>query len=153
MPHMNCSSKIVGTFFEHLLCTNPMLSTFSSVQSLSHVQLFVTPWTAASPASLSVTNSRVLPKLMCIESVMSSNHLILCCPFLLLSQHQGLFKWVNSSYQVANYWSFIFINPSMNTQDWSPLRLTDWISLKSKGLSRVFFNANSKASILLSLYP
>ena len=55
---------------------------FSSVQSLSHVQLFVTPWTAARQASLSITNSRSLLKLMSIESVMPSNHLILCCPLL-----------------------------------------------------------------------
>ena len=56
----------------------------SSVQSLSHVQLFVTPWTAARQASLSITNSRSLLKLMSIESVMPSNHLILCRPLLLL---------------------------------------------------------------------
>ena len=55
-----------------------------SVQSLSHVQLFATPWTTARQASLSITNSRSLPKLMSIESVMTSNHLILCHPFLLL---------------------------------------------------------------------
>ena len=57
---------------------------FSSVQSLSRVRLFATPWTAAHQASLSITNSRSLPKLMSIESVMSSNHLILCLPLLLL---------------------------------------------------------------------
>ena len=57
---------------------------FSSVQSLSRVRLFVTPWTAARQASLSITNSGSLPKPMSIESVMPSNHLILCCPLLLL---------------------------------------------------------------------
>ena len=57
---------------------------FSSIQSLSHVQLFATPWTAARQASLSITNSQSLPKLMFIESVMPSNHLILCHPLLLL---------------------------------------------------------------------
>ena len=57
---------------------------FSSVQSLSRVRLFVTPWTAARQASLSITNSQSLLKLMSIESVMPSNHLILCCPLLLL---------------------------------------------------------------------
>ena len=57
---------------------------FNSVQSLSRVQLFATPWTAAHQASLSITNSQSLPKLMSIESVMPSNHLILCCPLLLL---------------------------------------------------------------------
>ena len=55
---------------------------FSSVQSLSHVQLFVTPWSAAHQASLSITNSQSLPKLMSIESVMPFNHLILCHPLL-----------------------------------------------------------------------
>ena len=58
---------------------------FSSVQLLSHVQLFATPWTAACQASLSITNSRNLRKLMPIESVMPSNHLIFCCPLLLPS--------------------------------------------------------------------
>jgi len=57
---------------------------FSSVQSLSRVWLFATPWIAARRASLSVTNSRSSPELMCIESVMPSSHLILCCPLLLL---------------------------------------------------------------------
>ena len=61
-----------------------IISQFSSVQSLSRVQLFATPWTAACQASLSITNSWSLPKLMSIESVMPSNHLILCCPLLLL---------------------------------------------------------------------
>ena len=57
---------------------------FSSAQLLSRVRLFVTPWTAAHQASLSITNSRSLPKLMSIELVVPSNHLILCCPLLLL---------------------------------------------------------------------
>ena len=67
----------------------------SSVQSLSRVWLFVTPWIVAHQASLSITNSQSLPKLMSIESVMPSSHPILCCPLLLLppnpSQHQGFF--------------------------------------------------------------
>ena len=61
-----------------------MVHQFSSVQSLSRVRLFVTPWTAAHQASLSIINSQSLPKLMSIELVMPSNHLILCCPLLLL---------------------------------------------------------------------
>ena len=79
-----------------------ILYTFSSVQSLSRVQLFVTPWTAARQASLSITNSRSPPKPMSIDSVMPSNHLILCHPLLLLPSifptHQGLFQWVSSSH-------------------------------------------------------
>ena len=72
---------------------------FSSVQSLSRIRLFMTPWTAARQASLSIANSRSLLKLMSIESVIPSNQLILCHPLLLpsliplnLSQHQGIFK-------------------------------------------------------------
>ena len=67
---------------EDILC--PQWVQFSSVQSLSCVRLFSTPWTAARQASLSITNSRSLLKLMSIESMMPSNHLILCCPLLLL---------------------------------------------------------------------
>ena len=88
-----------------------------SVQfSRSVISDSVTPWTAARQASLSITNCRSLPKPMSIESVMPSNHLILCCPCLLLSylsQHQGLFQWVSSSIRWPKYWSFSFsISPS-----------------------------------------
>ena len=84
---------------------------FSSVQSLSRVQLFATPWIAAHQASLSITNSWNLLKLTSIESVISSNHLILCHPSPFppafnLSQHQGIFKWVSSSHQVAKVLEF-----------------------------------------------
>ena len=62
-------------------------------------------------------------------------------PALNISQHQGLFKWVSSSHQWPKYWSFSFnISSSVNTQDWFPLGWTGWISLQSKGLSRVFSN-------------
>ena len=116
---------------------------FSSVQSLNHVQLFVTPWTAAFQASLSITNSQSLLKLMSIESVMPSNHLILCCPFLpppsifpsirVFSNESALhIRW-------PEYWSFSFnISPSNEHSGLSPLRWTGWISLQSKGFSRVF---------------
>ena len=75
----------------------------SSVQLLSCVQLFATPWIAAHQASLSITNSQSLLKLMPIESLMPSNHLILCPspPAFNLSQRQCLFRWVSSSHQVA----------------------------------------------------
>ena len=84
---------------------------FSSVQPLSPVWLFATLWTAAHQASLSITNSWNLLKLMSIKSVMLSNHLILCCPLLFLpvcnlSQHQGLFKLVSLSHQVAKVLEF-----------------------------------------------
>ena len=122
----------------------------SSIQSLSHVGLFVIPWTTGHQASLSITNSRSPPKPMSIESVMPSNHLILCHPLLLLpqfSQHQGLFKWVCSSYQVAKVLEFPASTSvlSVNAQDWSPLGWTGWISLQYKALSRVFSTAQFKS--------
>ena len=84
---------------------------FSSVQSLSRVQLLVTPSTAACQASLSITNSWSLLKPMSIESVMPSSHLILSSPSppaFNRSQHQGLFKWVSSYIRWPKYWSFSF---------------------------------------------
>ena len=98
---------------------------FSSVQSLSRVRLFATPWTAARQASLSITNSQSLLKLMSIESVMPSNHLILCRPFLLLPPippsirvfSSQLFTWDGQSIGVSASASVL----PMNTQDWSPL--------------------------------
>ena len=96
---------------------DPVQPKFSSVQSLSHVWLFATPWTAASQASLSITNSQSLPKLMSIESVMPSNHLILCRPLLLLP---SIFPWISvfsneSALHIRwpKYWSLSFsISPS-----------------------------------------
>ena len=129
---------------------------FSSVQSLSHVRLFETPWNAACQASLSTTNSRSLLKFMPIESVVPSNHLILWCPLLLPpSIFPSISVFSNESVlciRWPKYWSFSFnISSWKNTQDWSPLGWTGWISLQSKGLSRVvskttipkhqFFNA------------
>ena len=118
---------------------------FSSVQSLSHGQLFVTPLTAACQASLPIARSWSLLKFIPIESVMPFNHLILCHPVLLLPSIFPSFK-VSSNESVLHirwpkYWSFsLSISPSMNTQDCSPLGWTGWISLQSKGLSRVFSN-------------
>ena len=101
------------------------------VHSLSHVQLFVMPWAAAHQASLSLTISQSLLKLMSIKSEMPSNHLILCCPLLLLpsnlSQHQGLFQWVDSSHQVTKYWSFS-PSPSHDYLGFISFRI-DWFDL------------------------
>ena len=88
------------------------IARFSSVQSLSHVQLFATPWTAARQASLSITNSQSLLKLMSIELVMPSNHLILCRPLLLPLSVVPSIR-VFSSESVLHigwpkYWSFSF---------------------------------------------
>ena len=114
----------------------------SSVQLLSHVQLFVTPWTSTYQASLSITNSWNLLRLMSIESVMPSNHLIFCCPLLLppsIFSCIGVFSKESAlCLRWPKYWSFSFnISPS-NEHPWSPLGWTGWVSLQSKGLSRVF---------------
>ena len=117
----------------------------SSVQSLSRVWLFATMWTAACQPSLSITNSQHLIKPMTIESVMPSNHLILCCPFLLLPSIFPSIR-VFSKESVLRirwpkYWSFSFsISPSNEYSGLISFRWTGWISLKSKGLSRVFSN-------------
>ena len=118
---------------------------FSSVQSLSCV-LFVTPWIAARQASLSITNCRSSPKCMSIELVMPSNHLILCHPLLLLPwifpSIRVFLNGVSSSNQVAKVFgvSASASFPPKKSQGWSPSEWTAWISLQSKGFSRVFSN-------------
>ena len=118
---------------------------FSSVQSLSHVQFFATPWTVARQVSLSITNSQSLLKPMSIELVMPSSHLILCRPFSSCPQSfpaSGSFlmsQFFPSGSKSIGVSASTSVLP-MNTQDWSPLRWTGWISLQSKGLSRVFSN-------------
>ena len=118
---------------------------FSSVQSLSPDQLFATPSIAARQASLSITNSKSLPRLMFIELVMPSSHLILCLPLLLLPPiPPSIRDFSNESIlrmRWPKYWSSASASVlPMKTQDWSPLGWTGWISLQSKGLSRVFSN-------------
>ena len=114
-----------------------------SVQSLSRVQLFATPWTAVRQASLSITNSQNPPKPMSIVSAMPSNHLMLCLPLLLLpSIFPSIRIFSNESalhIRWPNYWSFSFnISPSNEHPGLISFRM-DWlISLQSKGLSRVF---------------
>ena len=117
----------------------------SSLQLLSRVQLFATPWTAVCQASLSITNSQSLLKFMFIESVMHSNHIILCRPLLLPSSVFPSRGSIQMSQLFASGGQSIGISAStsvlpMNTQDWSPLECTGWITLQSKGLSRVFPN-------------
>ena len=111
------------------------------VQLLSCVWLFVTPWTSAHQASLSFTFSWSLLKLMSIESMIASNHLILCS-LLLPSVFPSIRVFSNESslcIRWPKYWSFTFnISPSNEYQGWLPLGLTSLISLLSKGLSRVF---------------
>ena len=103
------------------------------VQSLSHVRLFVTPWTAARQASLSITNSWSLPKLMSIELVMPSNHLIFCCPLLLpRSVFPSIRVFSNESalrMRWPKYWSFSFsISPSNEHPGLISFKM-DWLDL------------------------
>ena len=114
---------------------------FSSVQSFSRVRLFVTPWTAAHQASLSITNSWSLPKLMYIESVMPYNHLILCHPLLLPQSFptSGSFQmsqFFASSGQSTGVSASASVLP-MNTEDWSPLGWTALSFFYSPTLSSI----------------
>ena len=127
----------------------------SSVQSLSHVQLFVTPWTAARQASLSIANSWSLLKLMFVTLVMPSNHLILCCPFLLLPSIFPIIKVFSNESALRirwpKYWSFSFnISPSNEHPGMISFRM-DWLDLLAvQGtLNSLLQHHNSKASILL----
>ena len=126
----------------------------SSVQSFSHVWLFATPWTAAHQASLSIINSRSLPKLMSIESVMPSNHLIFCRPLLLLpSIFPSIRVFSNESalrIRRPKYWGFSFnISPSNEHSGLSSYRM-DWLDLLAvQGtLKSLLQHHSSKASIL-----
>ena len=127
---------------------------FSSVQSLSRVQPFATPWTAARQASLSITNSRSPPKPMSIELVMSSNHLILCCPLLLLpSIFPSITVFSNESalhIRWPKYWSFSFnINPSNEHPGLISFRVDSLDLLAVQGtLKSLLQNHSSKASVL-----
>ena len=118
----------------------------SSVQSLSHIQLFVTTWTAAHQASLSITNSQSLLKLISIKLVMPYNHLLFCRPLLLLpSIFPSIRVFSNEVLCVRcpKYWSSSFsISPSNEYSGFIPLGWTGWIwiSLQSKELSSVFSN-------------
>ena len=145
----------------HLLLSNyPMfprdwitiIPQFSSVQSLSHVQLFATPWTAARQASLSITNSQSLFKLMSTESVMPSDHLILCLHLLLLpSIFPSIRVFSNESpfhIRCATYWSFS-ISPSNEYSGLISFRM-DWLDLLvvQGTLKSLLQHHSSKASIL-----
>ena len=118
---------------------------FSSLQLLSCVWLFATPWTSHQ-ASLSIINSRRLPKLMSIKSVMPSNYLILCCPLLLLPS-------IFPSLRVFSSESALFIRWPMSIQGRFPLGLTGLISLLSKGLSGVFSSTTVRKHHFFSTLP
>ena len=128
-----------------LLSPTSLVTVSQSVQSLSSVQHFATPWIAARQTSQSITNSRSPPKPTSIELVIPSSHLILCRPLLFLppippsirlfsNESTLLIRW-------PKYWSFSFsISPSNEHPGLISLRMDYWISLQSKGLSRVFSN-------------
>ena len=126
----------------------------SSVQSLSRVQLFATPWTAARQASLSITNSQSSLRLMSIESVMPSSHLMLCHPLLLLSSiFPSIRVFSNESalhIRWPKYWSFSFkISPSNEHSGLISFRM-DWLDLLAvqRTLKSLLQHHTSKASIL-----
>ena len=118
------------------------------VQSLNHVWLFATPWTAVRQASLTTTISWSLLKLMSTESVMPPNHLVLCCHLILLLSVFPSIRVFSNKLALCNRWPNWISAPAsvlpMNIQDWLPLGWTDWISLESKGLSRVFSRRTSQ---------
>ena len=129
---------------------------------LSHVWLFVTPWTGAPQDPLYSTISQTLLKFMSIESVMLSNHLTLCRPLLLLPSIFSSIRVFSNESVLASGVQNIGVSASasvlpMNTQDWFPLGGTGWISSQSKGLSRVFSNTTVQKhqffGTQLSLWP
>ena len=144
MPSLSKSPEwiILKNYFDFYQSNSVQFSSVQSLQLLScHVQLFATPWIAARQASLSITNSRSLLRLIYIESVMPSNHLILCHPLCLLpSIFPSIRVFSNESVLCIRWPKFQLQHQSfqMNIQDWFPLGWTGWISLQSKGLSKVF---------------
>ena len=151
------ASIIILCFFPSELCLQITVRWhqlgFSSVQSLSHVWLFATPWTAARQASLSITNSRSLLKLMSIESVMPSNHLILCHPLLLLPSILPSIR-VFSSESVLRirwpkYWSFSFNISPFNEHSGVIFRMDRLDLLAVQGTLKSLLQCHSsKASII-----
>ena len=137
------------------LCPFPKIS---SVQSLSHVWLFVTPWTAACRASLSITNTWSLLKLLFIESVMPSNHLILCHPLLLLpSVFPSIGVFSNESVLCITwpkYWSFSFsINPTKEYSGLISFRM-DWLDLLAvQGTLKSLLQQHSSKALILWQSP
>ena len=125
------------------------INKLSSVQSLSRVWLFVTPWTRAHQASLSITNSWSVPKGMFIELVIPSNHLILCHPLLLLTSVFPSIKVFSNESAIhirwPKYWSFSFNISSFNEHSvLISLRMDSLDLLQSKGLLRVFSNTTAQ---------
>ena len=129
-----------------------------SFQLLSHVRLFATPWITARQASLLITNSRSLLKLMCIESVMPSSHLILCRSLLLLPPIPPSIRVFSNESTLCmrwpKYWSFCFsISPSNKHPGLISFRMDLFISLQSKGLSTIFSNTTVQKHQFFSAQP
>ena len=148
-------SKIPPVSEQLSLCATTTESIqFSSVQLLSHVWLFVSPWIAARQASLSITNSQSIPKLMSIELVMPSNHLILCHPFLLLPPIPPTIRVFSNKSSLhircTKHWSFSFnISPSNEHPGLISFRM-GWLDLLvvQGTLKSLLQHHRSKASIL-----
>ena len=149
MEHYTHITKIIMYFvcfsniqFLKYICQTYYILNYVVVQSLSRDQLFATPWTAACQATLSFTISRSLLKLLSMELVMLSNHLILCHPLLLLPSIFPSIRVFPMSQHFASGDQSIGVSASasvlpINTQDWVPLGLTGLISMQSKRLSKV----------------
>ena len=149
-----CLVKTLSILSNNVCLCACILSHFSSVQSLSRVQLFATPWTPVHQGSLSITNSRSPPKPMSIEFMMPSNNLILCCPLLLLPSifpSMRVFSNESALYiRWPKYWSFSFnISPSNEHPGLISFRM-DWLDLLTvQGtLKNLLQHHSSKTSIL-----
>ena len=144
LSHLGNPAVLLHLFYFSLMLIRTVPDTYS-VQSLRHVPLFVTPWITARQAFLSITNSQSSLRFMSIKSVMPSSHLILCRPLLLLPPIPPSIRVFSNESTLhmrwPKYWSFSFsIILPKKSQGWSPSEWTGWISLQSKGLSRVFSN-------------
>ena len=141
-------------FFILFSCEQMLSFLFSSVQLLGHVRLFATPWIAACQASLSITNSQSLPKLMSIELVIPSSHLILCHPLLLLPPIPPSIRVFSNESLLPTrwpkYWSFSFsISPSNEHPGLISFRMDWWDLLAVQGtLKSLLQHHSSKTSIL-----
>ena len=164
-PKLACPNVLVEVFplmsmtWNHADIKGPSCSVhFSTVQLLSHAQLFSAPWTAVLQASLSITSSWSLLKLKSIESVMPSNPLILCYLLILLpSILPGIRVFSNeSAVHISDQSIGVSASASVLSVDiqyWFALGLLGWIFLQSKGLSRVFFNTTVQKHQFFSTQP